>query len=222
MRHRLLKQAVILREKGLSLAEISQRLHIAKSTASLWVRDVHLSQIAKNKLFERQVEGRKKAYQVRLHTQKNQIRIFQNEALQKMQTLSYSPQLAKIFCALLWWCEGNKNESFVRFTSSDQSLMRNFLTVFRKGFSLDEKKFRALIHIHKYHDDQKQKIFWSNVTKIPLTQFHKSFKKNNSGKRKHEDYQGCAAVTYYDARIAKELEAIYNAVTVDLSNRGIG
>jgi len=47
-----------------------------------------------------------------------------------------------------------------------------------------------------------------------LSQFQKSFQKQNSGKRKHEDYQGCIAVTYYDAKIAKELEAIYNAFTI--------
>ena len=213
-------KAINLRKQGFSLLEISKKLHIAKSTASVWLRPIELSATARDKLSQKQSLGRNNAIQTRLNSRKNQIASFQAEALESLKKVPYSPFLAKIFCTLLWWCEGNKNESFVRFTSSDITLIQNFLHVFRTGFSLDEKKFRGLVHIHSYHNDDKQKAFWSKVTKIPLTQFHNSFQKANTGKRKHENYQGCVAVTYYDAKIAKELEAIYNAFTLQIP-RGI-
>lgn len=31
-------------------------------------------------------------------------------------------------------------------------------------------------------------------------QFHKSYQKTNKGIRKHEDYQDCIAISYYDAK----------------------
>lgn len=213
-------KALKFRTDGYSLQEISDKLSIAKSTASLWVRNIKLSPEAQKKLSTKQIDGRKKAMNVKLQSREKQFALFQQEALKSLQSIPSSPYLAKIFCSLLWWCEGNKNESFVRFTSSDETLIQNYLRVFREGFALDEKKFRVLVHIHPYHQDEQQKQFWSEVTKIPLTQFHRSFQKQNTGKRKHEDYQGCIAVTYYDAKIAKELEAIYNAFTLSLS-RGI-
>lgn len=120
---------------------------------------------------------------------------------------------AKLLCALIWWCEGNKNETFVRFTNSDPTLIHIFLYTLRKGFHLDEGKFRALVHIHKYHNDERQKLYWSSITKIPLSQFYNSYKKSSTGKRKHIGYQGCIAISYYDSKIANELEAVYNTFT---------
>lgn len=82
------------------------------------------------------------------------------------------------------------------------------------------QKLRVLVRIHKYHDDETQKKYWSQITGIPLRQFHKSYKKSSTGSRSKENYPGCIALTYYDVRVAKELEAIYNAFT--LVNRGVG
>ena len=113
----------------------------------------------------------------------------------------------------MWWCEGNKNSSFLRFTSSDVTLIKNYLSLLREGFTLDESKFRVLVHLHAYHNNDIQKKFWSKITRIPLSQFNKSFQKVNTGKRTRKDYPGCIALTYYDVRIAKELEALYNEFT---------
>lgn len=138
-------------------------------------------------------------------------------AQELLAIVPYNPSFAKVLCSLVWWCKEDKNESYVRFTNSDETLIRNFLTLFRQGFLLDERKFRVLVHVHQHHNEKPQKQFWSRITKIPLNQFHKSFQKANTGKRQHDNYQGCIAITYYDAKIAKELEAIYNAFTLQYS-----
>ena len=112
----------------------------------------------------------------------------------------------KIICSLIYWCEGGKNDGGrVNFTNSDPQLMRYFLKIFRKSFSLSENKFRALLHIHEYHQEKKQIRFWSKVTKIPIKQFSKSFHKKNTGKNTRAGYPGCLSVRYYDSKIQKEL-----------------
>lgn len=208
-------KAIKLREQGFSLQEISNKLAISKSTASLWVRGVVLSNRAISRIAQRQNIGQSKAIYVKRLARESFVKICNQNASQTLKIIPPSKELAKLICALMWWCEGNKGESFVRFTSSDESLIKNFLRVFRQGFLLDERKFRCLVHIHSYHDDLKQKEYWSKITSIPLKQFHKSFQKKNSGFRKHDNYQGCVAVTYYDAKIEKELKAIYNAFTLN-------
>lgn len=75
------------------------------------------------------------------------------------------------------------------------------------------------MHLHKYHNESEQKQFWQNVTQIPEKQFSKTFWKENTGIRFHENYPGCLAVYYYDAKIAKELATIYNSV---VQYRGVG
>ena len=140
------------------------------------------------------------------------------KAYEIIKNIPLSKNHIKLCCALMWWCEGNKNSSFLRFTSSDATLIGNFLSLLRGGFMLDESKFRALVHLHAYHKEDTQKKFWSQVTKIPISQFHRSFQKKNSGKRTKENYPGCIAVSYYDVTIARELEALYNEFT---KSRGV-
>ncbi len=39
----------------------------------------------------------------------------------------------------------------------------------KQSQKLDETKFRALLHLHDYHDEKKSKTFWSRISGIPLT-----------------------------------------------------
>lgn len=211
MAHSISKKALALklRKKGFSLMEISDKLHISKSTASVWLAKVELSSLAKKRLEKKQVIGQYKTLLIR-----KKLREFNKQKRERLAEtilakIQFDKNLLKLLCALLWWCEGNKEFTRIRFTSSDSTLINNFLKLFRKAFMVDESKFRALVHLHSYHIDDKQKEFWSKITKIPLSQFSKSYKKNNTAKRTKENYQGCITITYYDATIAKELESIY-------------
>ncbi|EKD62724.1 MAG: hypothetical protein ACD_52C00077G0001 [uncultured bacterium] len=80
----------------------------------------------------------------------------------------------------------------------------------RFSFKLDERKFRAMLHLHDYHNEKKIMIFWSDLTQIPISQFSKSYKKPHTGKRKREGYPGSTRIRYYYSKIALELRTIYN------------
>lgn len=211
-------KAKSLRRRGYSLKEISEKLHISKSTSSIWLSSIELSKTAHNRLERKRTLGPYKAmlYKKKLKEQQRELAL--NKAGKDIRNVSFSKSFFKLSCAFLWWCEGNKETSYIRFTSSDPTLIQNFLYTFRSGFNLDESKFRSLVHLHKYHNDEVQKRYWSGVTNIPLRQFNSSFIKQNTGKRTKQGYPGCIAICYYDAKIAKELEAIYNAFTL---NRGV-
>lgn len=201
----LKNKAEALRRKGYSFREISEKLGISKSTASLWLRDVKLDIYARKRIENLGINGREKASstnkkkrldldavileKVKLHL-KNQLRIDSKQA-----------------CALLYWCEGTKHSSnsAVSFTNADPEMIKYFLHVFRKAFELDEKKFRGLMHLHEYHNEERQMEYWSKITSIPKTQFNKSFLKKNTGKNKKENYPGCLNLRYFDVKIYKEI-----------------
>ncbi len=113
-----------------------------------------------------------------------------------------------ILCSLIYYCEGNKEIRGVIFTNSDPGLIQSFLVLFRNSFSLDESKFRILMHLHDYHSEEDQKLFWSKITQIPYSQFNKSYRKSSDHKYKKEGYQGCIKVCYGDVSIARKLNAI--------------
>ena len=89
-------------------------------------------------------------------------------------------------------------------------MIGSFIKLFRLSFVLDERKLRALIHIHEYHNEVKIKNYWSHLTTIPLIQFSKSYLKPHTGKVIRSGYKGTIRIRYYDYTIASELKAIYN------------
>jgi len=209
------EKALKLRQKGYSIKEISKVVDISKSTASLWVKTVKLNKKAVTILKDKQLAGYYKAtiyFQNRRHREENQNLL---EAKQIIDNVNKDINHCKIYCALLYWCEGGKSDKDgIRFINSDPILIKTFLTLFRKSFIIDEKKFRALMHLHNYHDERLQKNFWSKISEIPQNQFHKTFFKNNSGKNLKKDYPGCLAVSYNDRALARKIRTIYKSFSI--------
>lgn len=201
--HELLESARELRGKGYSYAEISKELHISKSTASLWARDIILTEDAQSRLRTRFLIGQAASRQVQSKTYQEKLVIIRQSEQEYIKNSSEIPK--RLICALIYWCEGAKDPSRVRFTNSDSKLISTFLSLFRESFCVDESKFRVLMHLHPYHDEELQKKFWSDITCINENQFSKTFWKLNTGKVKRENYPGCVHIAYYDALIAKQL-----------------
>lgn len=213
------EKALSLRKKGFSIKEIAAKLKIAKSTSSVWLKNVLLDKKAQKRLKKRRIFGQYKSRLIHFKKREEQQSKRHIRVEKILSKIEMSKELSKLCCALLYWCEGNKGRNaLVRFTNSDPQLIQMFLFLLRKGFDINESKFRALIHLHQYHNEEKQKVLWHEMTKIPLNQFNRTYWKPNTGKRKHENYPGCIAISYYDAEVAKELTTIYNSFV----QRGVG
>lgn len=199
-------KAGILRKKGLSFKEIGKKLKISKSTASLWLKNVELSRIAKDRIYKLGVDGRIRgndSVKKRITNEDEKILIKVRDNLNQCVLLKND---LKLVCALLYWCEGGKTEkSQLTFINSDPKLIKYFINNFRKAFDVDEKRFRVLIHVHEYHNIEEQINFWSEITKISKSQFTKPYRKPNTGKRKRNDYRGCISIRYYGREIRQEM-----------------
>ena len=205
------EKAVLLRKKGYSFTEIANKLNIAKSTTSLWLRDIILDEKAKDRLVKRGVMGR---YKATLRWQEKRIREEKHNNLLASKIIGKvkrNREHMKLYCSLLYWCEGGKSEnSEVRFVNSDPELIRVFVSIFREAFSpIQEEKFRILMYLHGYHDENIQKDFWSNLTGISKDLFQKTYHKHHTKKRIKDGYPGCIAVRYYDVKIARQIKSIY-------------
>lgn len=152
--------------------------------------------------------GRNKSINYFREKRQLELKINQDTAQTILNNISLTRDLSKLICALLYWCEGSK-QNLVKFTTSDPNLAKTFLKHLRMGFDVDEDKFRALMHLHQYHNEATQKELWHKVTGIPTSQFNKTYWKANTSKNIHLGYPGCLAITYLNAKIAKEILAIY-------------
>ncbi len=208
-----------LRERGFSLKEISEKLNIAKSTASTWLGYIKLGKKAQERLQKRRIFGQYKTQQTKRNHRKKLLLQYHKKASREFSSIKLDKTLYKLSAALLFWCEGAKTQSCVEFINSDPAMIETFTKLLRSAFDLDESKFRVLMHLHEYHNEQKQKEFWSKITKIHQNQFTKTYYKPHTKKRKRKNYQGCIRISYYDAHIARQLYAWYNVFTERL--RGV-
>lgn len=201
-----------LRKRGASLKELSQKLGISKSTASLWSRNIILSNKAQRRLLGVISKAQLISAQKRI-AKTNESRFqYENKGRELIARIKISDDILKLFCGLLYWCEGSKaDDNTVQFTNSEPKLIKSFVELLRRSFILDEKKFRVSLHLHGYHSAKKQIDFWSKITKIPKKQFIKPYRKPNTGKRIKLSYQGCVNLRYNDVKVARELLGIGQA-----------
>lgn len=205
---RIKKQAIQLRKEGVSINEIALKCQIAQSTASLLLRNIVLSDKAKVILKKKTIQGRLKAVESNIRKREERQLLAYKDAEKFLDALSFDNTTAFLIASLSYECEGGKsNFGVLEFTNSDPVLVRIFLSSLRKSFHLDESKFRVVMHLHSYHDEVREKSFWSSVTSIPKNKFTKTFQKMESGINIKEDYRGCVQIKYFDVSIKRTLLA---------------
>lgn len=215
-------QAKKLRRQGYSVKEISRKLKITQSTSSVWVRNEKVSQKGKARLRERRLFGQYQASQTwkkKRKLEQNENKKFANKLICKIDL--QPKEVKQLLCAILYWCEGSKTGNTLKFSNSDPNMTRAFLKLLLAGFKIEKPKLRILLHLHEYHDKQKQTKFWSNITDIPPGQFYPPYVKPHTGKRKKEYYPGCAVIHYGNVKILRKLKSLYNAFQQEI-NRAVG
>src|SRR3989344_6049043 len=207
------ESAYRMRVRGFSLNEISQKLGVSKSSASLWLRDVEFPATAQALISKKRFLARLKSSETHRSRTKQRLQEAMSFADGILGTERLNRSTMQIICALLYWCEGekSKNDKSFSFMNSDPALVATFLYLFRKGFTLDERKLRVCLHLHDYHNQEKQLQFWSWVTNVPLSQFMRPYRKRHTARTVKNGYAGCASIRYYDVRIARQINAIARA-----------
>ncbi len=200
------EKAIELRKEGRSLKEISEILDVAKSSVSMWVRNVALSKAAKHILLSKIKTGQFISAERKKIKTSNLNKSLQNSAAEEVTRIKLSPEFKKILCVMLFWCEGNKNyRDGIAFTNSDPKLAKLFVDLFSETFHVNRNEFSIRLHLHEYHNFTKQRKFWSETLGISSRQFKRPYLKPHTGKRIRSDYPGCASIRYYDSILGRKM-----------------
>ncbi|MBI4273066.1 hypothetical protein HY621_04425 [Candidatus Uhrbacteria bacterium] len=179
-----------LRAKGMSYNEIFRQVPAAKSSISLWCRDVYLT------------EEQRRQLSARWDTQKRGIKAIQKYYWQKQTEAFYSgvAMVKKIkdheFIAglMLYWAEGNK-KVHCGFSNSDERVIEFMVQWFRDYYGITPEKIGLHLHLHSGQNEQAMQEYWSSITRVPLSNFIKSFiKSEGSGYRKNILYHGTVRI----------------------------
>ena len=191
-------EAAALRIKGHSLAEISTKLGVSKSTVRSWTSDVKLSDEVKlelkRKAFLALDLGRKKAQQAKTTKRLAFIEREKQRGLMDIGALSSRDLL--VIGAALYWAEGFKNKYEYRlgFCNSDPKMIVSYLKFLTNSLGVNRDDLAARLSLNFNYEAETKKIetYWSKITGIPLSQFTKPFYQRVVWKKEYADrsYKG--------------------------------
>ena len=217
MKVKEIAQARKLRSQGLSLREIVAKTKYPKSSVSGWIRDICLTNEQIARLKTNQDKGRAKAAN-HPNSPKNVWANIRNSiitAAYKEIPGKYSAYVLKILGSSLYWAEGYKQTvNMVSFSNSDPSMIALMMRFFREICKVPKEKFRGAVHIHPHLDKDKSEQFWSRVSEIPISQFHKTqFGISRASKQKKDSLPlGTFCIVICDARLKSKIQGWINGI----------
>lgn len=165
-----------LRRKGYSLRTISSGLGCSKSSISLWIRDIPLTREQIRRLRTNQEKGRARAANHPNGPKAKWEAIRREVAKEAAYDIPRrcSREKLRLVGTALYWAEGYRaSRNVVSFTNSDPKMVRLMIDFFKKVCKVASTKFRAGVHLHPHLNGKKAERFWSKVSGIPLSQFHR-------------------------------------------------
>jgi hypothetical protein len=120
----------------------------------------------------------------------------------------------------IYLCEGTKEcknnrgciERRIEVCNSNPKVIRAFMKYLRT-FNINERKLRGRISLHEHSDEKKAKQYWSQITGMPINQFHKTQWRKSSNWFKRRLPYGTLAVRLNDVGIfrliLKEIELLF-------------
>lgn len=136
----LKETARLMRSNGASISEIAEQVGIVKSTASIWTRDIVLTDVQKEILVSR---GRMKAgsESARLHGEKisdsAKHRRISHQSTGRLDAQKGSTDHLRL--CMLYWAEGAKQKNVVRLGNTDIDLLRVFVHSLKQFFNVEDK-----------------------------------------------------------------------------------
>lgn len=208
--------ARILRHRGYSMNQIVSELGVAKSSVSLWVRDIELSDTHRAGLSARgrSVESIERRRISRLANERARRSIVFKAAAESI--LSFTEEQIFLIGLGLYWGEGSKtSRGSASFFNSDPRSIQIMMRFYKEIGEVPDLKFRGHIFLHPHLDSSKAEEYWSKISGIPLSQFNKTTMQHNRASKGKKDSLplGTFAITVHDTnlylRIMGWLEGIY-------------
>lgn len=198
-----------LREKGLSIKDIQKRLDVSRSSVSLWVRDIRLSKKQLEKLYLNKRTGALKGSIIAaMNKIKERERLIQKLTKEGAKEVGNLSKRDKFIAGIaMYFAEGDKGDKSVSFSNSDPWAIKFVVDWLRNTCRVPKTKFRASLYLHDNLNERKAKQFWSKLTKIPLTQFRKSYivKNNPHRLRKVKHIHGVLRITVNDVNLHRRI-----------------
>ncbi len=199
------EEAIKLRKRGLSYKEILGKVSVAKSTLSVWLQKMPLTDVEKA-ILKRRRESNISIGRIRAAASLHSLRVARDKILFEIAKKEFELYRKDPFFYVgmaLYWAEGSKRSNMFTFVNSDSDMVFVMLNWMEKFFGVSRIDIRARLYIHKPYAHENCEQHWSDATGIPLKNFRRTiYKPTGLLIKKRPNYMGCirielGAVTYF-------------------------
>jgi hypothetical protein len=213
----LREKAVSLRLEGQTYRQIREELGVSKSTLSLWLQKLPLTELqievlSKNK--ERSKElSREKFRNTCLQKRITRLRGVYEEQSRELLLLSEKELfLSGLF---LYWGEGEKRHGIVSISNTDPRVVKFALIWMTKSLKISGKKIKIQLQLYKDMNVQESIVFWSKSLNIPANQFYKPYikKTNREGLTYKTFGYGTCKIVYCSVELSEKIAMSIKAIS---------
>jgi hypothetical protein len=192
-----------LRADGWTVPEIADHLGVARSSVSLWVRDVPY--VPRRPRPPRSTPNR-------LQLAKR-AEIEQLKAWGVAQVGEVTDRDLLIAGAMLYAAEGAKRDGAVAVANTDPRMLRLFVQWLRRFFEIDEARLRVHLYLHDGLDLEAANSFWADTLGIPVAQFTKPYRAvADPSRRAAKHPMGCPSVGYRCSKTHRAIMGLVDAL----------
>lgn len=205
----LQQQAQKLRRQGFSVKEIEKQLGVSRSTVSLWVRDVELTEVQKAHLAERQHAATAK----KPGAEANAIR-FRNLRRQYQEAGRIRAREGRFLHhagCMLYWAEGEKSKNTLHFVNSDPNMLLLFMRFLREEMCVSNDEISLRIHCHTSDAMEMKRIerFWIELLGLSEENVKKTYTKRKGESTKRVLEYGVCGIKVHSTELVQH---IYGAI----------
>lgn len=206
LKRELREEARMLRANGCSITDIAARLGIAKSTASVWVRDVTLTEEQQTELLNHSLQNLSQSR----GTAANKAKHFELRKSYQQQGREHarqnSNQLHMMGC-MLYWAEGAKTRNCLNFVNSDSHMMKFYMRFLREGLGIANDQIIIHIICHTKDPNEVNRIerYWLDCLQLPDSSLRKTTFKKGSDKRHNVLVNGVCSIRIYSTQLVQQV-----------------
>ena len=191
------ERAIELRRRGMSYRDIMREVKVAKSSISLWLKDLPLTKNEKTYLRKR-LDSNISRGRIKAATANHRHKVERDEQIIKdaqKEFQKYKDDTLFHTGISLYWAEGAKRSNAFQFVNSDADMMNVMLAWIERYTDFKRNELGYRLYIHKPYAHMEYEKVWARKLGIPASCFKRTiFKPTNLGYKKRPNYEGCLRV----------------------------
>ena len=219
MRKKEKEAARRLRTEGKSIKEIERLIRVRRSSVSVWVRDIQLTDEQKKRLASRNLslEVLERRRQTRLA---NGYKARYPFLVQGIADINALEKIDLFMLGLgLYWGEGSKTvRGTIELSNTDPRIIQIFVLFLTKICGFQKSRLHAHVSVHSHIAHRPAEEYWSRISGIPTSQFYRtSVQKSRAGNGERDPLPcGTFSVSVHDTMMRIRLEGWIQGVYIRL------